>query len=346
MPSGRGYDWSSRPGPGPGRHMFRRIAFFLFLLIFIGAIVGAFIATGLAAFSGINRWLVVGATAVGLLGFALIARQVFRKTWEPVGDLIDATRRLGEGDHEVRLRRTSRGPFGQVASNFNKMAERLEEEDQRRRRLLADIGHELRTPMTVIRGEIEAVLDGLHDSSQLADVVDEVELIERLLDDLRVLSMAEAGTLQLETEPTDMVELVGNVLSSFRARSGDQAVEVVFVSKDIPDVEVDSHRIHQVISNLVSNALNQMPDGGRLEVSVHDRESLTVVTVADTGPGLPEEDPDRVFERFVRASDSTGTGLGLSISRDLVVAHGGTLVAENMNGAGALFTMSIPNGDL
>ncbi len=340
----RSKEWGPPPsGYRPGRHFFRRVAIFLFLLVFIAAIGGAIVATGLAAFSGINRWLVVGATAVGLAGFGLIARQLFRTTWAPLGELIEATRRLGDGDHSARLDTTRRGPFSQVANSFNKMAERLEDEDQRRRRLLADIGHELRTPMTVIRGEIEAVLDGLHDPSQLGEVVDEVELIERLLEDLRTLSMAEAGTLRLEKEPTEIGGLVASVLANFTEQANRQDVEVVLARSDeMPEVEIDPVRLQQVVSNLVRNALAQMQDGGRLEVVIVHNGQDVALKVVDSGPGIPEDELERIFERFVRASDSSGTGLGLSISRDLVEAHGGELKAANGKAGGAVFSVTIP----
>jgi signal transduction histidine kinase len=225
------------------------------------------------------------------------------------------------------------------------MAERLEADDERRRRLVADIGHELRTPMTVIRGEIEAVLDGVHPADSLSNVVDEVELMDRLLEDLRVLALAEAGSLQLETTPTDLGDLAADVLTSFARRSEAQGVSVTLeVAAGTPEVPVDSHRIHQVLSNLVSNALEQMPDGGRLSmsISIGDQGESVRVDVDDTGPGVDPGRAERIFDRFVRATDSSGAGLGLSISRDLAVAHGGSLDLGQAPNGGARFTMRLP----
>ena len=227
-----------------------------------------------------------------------------------------------------------------VSQSFNRMAQRLESEDERRRRLLADLGHELRTPLTVIRGEIEAVIDGVHEPESLANVVDEVEIMERLLDDLRTLALAEAGGLELRLETTDLGALARDVLASFAAPLSRQNVEATLATVAEPvEVEVDPHRIHQVMSNLVSNSLAQMSDGGRLHVTV----SQTEITVSDTGPGIPEDDLARVFDRFERAADSTGSGLGLSIARDLVEAHGGAIAASNRSGGGALFTITLPD---
>lgn len=323
--------------------MFRRLIGLVFFMVLAGTVVGAIVATGFAALSGSERWLVVAATIAALLFFAFVARRMFRRNLAPVGQLIEATRRLGEGDHEARLDVTGPGPFAAVSRSFNKMAERLEEEDVRRRRLLADIGHELRTPMTVIRGEVEAVLDGLHTSSDLSNVIDEIDVIDRLLDDLRLLSMAEAGTLRLQTEPTDVGDLVRAVVGSFSNMTTSQGVEVtVAADPEIPEIEIDPHRIHQVVSNLVANALRQMPDGGRLELTVSADREAVIIVVADTGPGLGDDEIARAFDRFVRSTDSTGTGLGLSISRDLAQVHGGTITAANRDSGGAVFTVVLP----
>lgn len=323
--------------------MFRRLIGLVVFLVLAGTVVGAIVATGLSELSGAERWLIVAATVLALFVFAFLARRMFRRNLAPVGELIEATRRLGEGDHGVRLRASGPGPFAAVSRSFNKMAERLEEEDVRRRRLLADIGHELRTPMTVIRGEVEAVLDGLHSSADLFSVVDEIDVIDRLLEDLRLLSMAEAGTLRLETEPTDLGDLVRAAVASFANLAANQSVEVrVHVDAGIPEIEVDPHRIHQVVANLVANAVHQMPTGGRLAVGVSADQGGVKISIADTGPGLGEGDSDRIFDRFVRSADSTGTGLGLSISRDLVAAHGGIITAANRASGGAEFTVSLP----
>jgi signal transduction histidine kinase len=223
------------------------------------------------------------------------------------------------------------------------MAVRLEEEDERRRRLLADLGHELRTPLTVIRGEIEAVIDGLHGPESLSNVIDEVDLMERLLEDLRILTLAEAGRLQLHREPTDIEGVIGDVVSSFStALDARNVTEQVVVEPGMGELDVDPYRLRQVLSNLVSNALNQMQDGGKLEVSARLDEDTARIEVADSGPGIPSDRLEQVFERFVKSGDSTGSGLGLSIARDLVEAHGGTIAAANRPEGGAVFSIVLP----
>lgn len=154
--------------------------------------------------------------------------------------------------------------------------------------------------------------------------------------------MAEAGTLRLETEPTDLGELARAVLASFSHMASSQGVEVEVGAEPTAEAEVDPHRIHQVLSNLVANALRQMPMGGRLQVGVSGDDEEVVMEVADTGPGIPDDDLERVFDRFVRSADSTGAGLGLSISRDLVSAHDGSITAANREGGGAVSPSSCP----
>ena len=327
-------------GWGPGRKIFRRLIGLVFFLVLTGGLIGGVIVNGVA---GGHRWIVSGVMVLVLILIATFARRTFGRSWAPVGDLIDATRRLGEGESGVRIETRGPGPFGAIGASFNRMAVRLEEEDERRRRLLADLGHELRTPLTVIRGEIEAVLDGLHQPESLSYVIDEVELMERLLEDLRVLALAEAGRLQLHREQTDVEELLNDVVASFTSAMEANGVRSVLnVESDIAEIEVDHHRIHQVLANLASNAITQMAEGGTLTINARQDQAALVIEVSDTGPGISEDRLEHIFERFVKAGDSAGTGLGLSIARDLIEAHGGNLSAANAAGGGAVFTIRLP----
>jgi signal transduction histidine kinase len=323
--------------------MFRWVIGVIVFVFLLGPLIGVLLSGVFGVLQGPRRFVLAGLALLVLVGIILFARSRFGRTWAPVGQLIDATRRLGDGETGVRIPITEPGPLAAVSGSFNRMAARLEEEDERRRRLLADLGHELRTPLTVIRGEIEAVIDGLHDPSQLSNVVDEVELMERLLEDLRVLTLAEAGRLQLHREPSHLETLVGDVITSFSAPMEAQHVSaIVSVEPDIGEIDVDPYRLRQVLANLVSNAMNQMPGGGRVEVrAARDRETVRI-QVADTGPGIAPDRLDDVFMRFVKAGDSTGSGLGLSIARDLVEAHGGSIRAANRPEGGAVITLELP----
>ncbi|MGH8949371.1 MAG: HAMP domain-containing sensor histidine kinase [Acidimicrobiia bacterium] len=338
--------WQGRPwsheGQGPPRAFRPFIGIALFLII-VGPFLGVILANLFGIFRGPGRLVLGGLAILGLIGVVVFARSRFGRTWAPIGALIDATKRLGDGETGVRIPISEPGPLAAVSSSFNRMAARLEEEDERRRRLLADLGHELRTPLTVIRGEIEVVLDGLHDPESLSSVIDEVDLMERLLEDLRVLTLAEAGRLQLHREPTDFEAVIGDVVASFStALEARNVTSQVEVEPGMGELDVDPYRLRQVLSNLVSNALNQMQDGGKLEVSARLDESTARIEVADSGPGLAPDRLERVFERFVKSGDSTGSGLGLSIARDLVEAHGGTIAAANRSEGGAVFTIALP----
>lgn len=187
------------------------------------------------------------------------------------------------------------------------------------------------------------MLDGLHDPQSLSNVVDEVDLMERLLEDLRVLTLTEAGRLQLHKEPTDIEALLEDVVSSFATVLEEHGVRAeVVVEPGLDEIDADPYRLRQVLSNLASNALGPMHDGGALALSAERRSDSVSIEVADSGPGIPEERLEQVFQRFVKSSDSTGTGLGLSIARDLVEAHGGTINAANRPQGGAVFTIRLP----
>ncbi len=322
--------------------MFRRMIGLLVFLIFIAGLVGAVIATGFAS-AGSNRWLIVGLTLLAMIALGSVGRRLFRRSWGPIGELIDATRRLGEGETDVRLETWRPGPLAPVNASFNRMAERLQEEDERRRRLLGDLGHELRTPLTVIKGEIEAVMDGLHPPESLANVIDEVDLMERLLEDLRDMALAEAGRLQLNIAATDLEGLLRDVVSSFTSRMEARSITIeMVIGATIGEVEVDAHRMHQVFSNVISNSIRVMADGGRLRISAERGDESVTIAIADTGPGIAQDRIDHVFDRFVKDDDSSGSGLGLSIARDLVEAHGGEIAASNLPGAGAVITIVLP----
>ncbi|MDH3399227.1 MAG: HAMP domain-containing protein, partial [Acidimicrobiia bacterium] len=199
---GRGYEaWA-----GFGRRVFMGALVFIGFLVVASALVGAVIATAVAGVASAGRLGVVLATLVVLVAVGLLLRMVARRTWGPVRALIGAAGRLADGDYTARVDERSSAGMRAVGSSFNSMAERLEEADDQRRRLMSDLGHELRTPLAVIRGEIEAVIDGVRDGGpeHMASLLDEVEVLERLIEDLRVLTLSEAGKLPLQTEQADL----------------------------------------------------------------------------------------------------------------------------------------------
>jgi len=230
-------------------------------------------------------------------------------------------------------------------NSFNAMAGRLETADEQRRRLLADLGHEMRTPLTVVRGEIEAMLDGVHeiDAEHLGLLLNEVQVMERLLEDLRTLSLLDAGRLPLHPESTDLVALVEDVADGYRRRAGEAGVAVeVEADQGSAEIMLDPVRIREVLTNLADNALRAMPEGGRLGLAVRASPGGGSIVVTDTGTGIAPSDLDQVFDRFHKSSTSRGSGLGLTISRNLVEAHGGTIEMESDRGVGTTVRIELP----
>jgi signal transduction histidine kinase len=224
------------------------------------------------------------------------------------------------------------------------MSARLERTEEQRRRLLADVSHELRTPLTVIQGNVEAMLDGLYptDREHLGRIQSEAQHLERLIEDLRTLSMADAGALVLQREPMDLAQVAREVVDGFEANAAAAGVALSVTAASAAAIELDPRRVRQVIGNLVSNALRHTPRGGRVTVAVADSADQVTVAVTDTGSGMSAEDVGRAFDRFWRADDSAGAGLGLAIVRDLVKAHGGEAEIQSAPGRGTTVVCSFP----
>ncbi|NND02761.1 MAG: HAMP domain-containing histidine kinase [Acidimicrobiia bacterium] len=336
--SGGQGNWEFRPGQqawqGFGRKFFFGMIFFFGFMAFVVwvafKIISAIVSSGWAAL----------AVVVVLCVFAVSGARTLR----PVRRLIDAAGKLADGDYSVRVNAAGSASSRRVVRSFNSMAERLESADEQRRQLLADLGHELRTPLTVVRGEIEAMVDGVHapDPEHLQQLLDEVAVMERLLEDLRTLSMAEAGALALHVEPTDLSALIADAVESHSRTADSQAVAIAIDTDDVGEVLVDPVRVKEVISNLTVNALRAMPDGGALRVAVRRDGSDALILIKDTGVGIHDEDLDAVFERFRKGSTSAGSGLGLTISRDLVDAHGGTIDIRSEVGVGTTVEVRLP----
>jgi signal transduction histidine kinase len=321
--------------------------FFFGALFFFGSLImlGAFVATAIVGTATVSRWVIVGLVPVTIVAVAGLVLRSVRRTWLPVRELIRAAGSLADGDYSARVELNGSAAIRPVARSFNDMARRLERADEERRQLLADLGHELRTPLTVVQGEIEAMLDGVHepDPDHLKLLLEEVAVMERLLEDLRTLSLAEAGALALHPEPIDLPDLIDDVLEGHRrtAMASDVAMSAD-IGPGIGEVVLDPVRIREVLANLVINALRAMPDGGVLTVGAHSEGEDLRLAVTDTGIGIASEDLDQVFDRFRKGSTSKGSGLGLTISRDLVEAHGGSIGIESAAGIGTTVTLQLP----
>lgn len=289
--------------------------------------------------------LVVGVVALG------VGIRIARTVGRPLSELVDAAGRIEAADYSVRVAEPQggRGDLRGLTRAFNDMAARLESEDATRRRLLADVSHELRTPLAVIQGNLEALLDGVYppDAAHIGPILEETRVLERLVDDLRTLSLAESGALPLHREPTDPAVLLEDVAAAHRARADAAPVAItVEAAAGLPSIELDPVRMHQVISNLVDNAIRVMPNGGSIRLSAAVRDGGLSLAVADDGPGIPPDLLPNVFERFTKSSTSRGSGLGLAIARAIVTAHGGTIVAESdpPRRRGTTIRISLPLG--
>jgi two-component system sensor histidine kinase BaeS len=212
------------------------------------------------------------------------------------------------------------------------------EQDRLRRQLMADVAHELRTPLSILQGRIEGLLDGVYprDETHLAELLDETRHLSRLVEDLGTLAHAEAGALELRKETVDLGDLIRDVAAALPRPI---AVEV---PADLPAIEADPVRIRQVLLNLLANALRHTPAEGVIAVEVEARPQKILIHVRDTGSGIAPEDLPHLFERFQKGIDSHGSGLGLPIARKLVLAHGGEIGIESVVGHGTVVTVSLP----
>jgi two-component system sensor histidine kinase BaeS len=232
--------------------------------------------------------------------------------------------------------------FAALAMAFRTVIRRVggafAEQDRLRRQLMADVAHELRTPLAILMGRIEGLLDGVYprDESHLAELLEETRHLSRLVEDLGTLSHAEAGALELRKEIIDLGDLVRDVAAAL------PRTIAVAVPADLPAVEVDPVRIRQVLLNLLANAIHHTPEEGRVAVEVQATPQRLLIRVRDNGAGIAPEDLPRIFERFQKGSGSRGSGLGLAIARKLVLAHGGDIGVESAPGKGTEVTVSLP----
>ena len=308
------------------------------------------------------------------LGFATVLSALFGRavTGALVADLerlAVAARRLASGDLAARAQLRGEDEVAQLAATFDRMAEQLQAgiereraQEMARREMVAAVSHDLRTPLTTMRAMVEAVTDGVvTEPAEVRRYMDlirgETRQLSRLIDDLFELSQIESGALTLDLAPTHLPELVAQTLEAYEAPARDGGVTLAHAADPaIPPVRADAERLMRVLRNLIDNALRFTPAGGRVEVEARlerpgsaGRDGAVRVSVRDTGPGLPPEETERVFERFYRSARartrSTGTpgaGLGLTIARGLVQAHGGRMWAESRPGAGASFHFTLP----
>ncbi len=275
---------------------------------------------------------------------------VFWQITRPLVQIRKASNAISQGDHSVRIKVRSGNELGRVATAFNEMAEEIEKQDQMRKQMVADVAHELRTPLTVMRSNIEAMLDGILEPSEeeLGELHDEVGRLSRMIDDLRILSLADSGELPIVKQPVDIRQLLGTIVTRYTALAESNDITLVFDDSARPlIVFADADKLQQAIRNLLENALHYTPQGGRVRVTAVEDSGNAKLSIIDTGSGIQPAEIEKLFERFYRGDrsrnrNSGGSGLGLSIVQQIAELHGGSVNVVSPDGAGAIFTIKLP----
>ena len=357
----RGHDSQQWKQPGCG-------IFLRFLFVF--GLVAALILGGMAvlallftrAAGGTDEiaplvWIASCGLALALPILALtIASRAYRNIATPLAEVMAAADAVADGNLTVRVDESENGPgnqFAKLARSFNRMTEELQHADQLRRNLTADVAHELRTPLHIIQGNLEGVLDGVYepDETHIEATLEETRMLARLVDDLHTLSQAEAGQLSLHWERVDVVDLLADVETSFSGQAAVKEIDLDLQIEGEPGeltVSGDVDRLDQVLSNLVVNALRHTPRGGVITLRAERIGEAVQLIVADTGDGITAGDLPYIFDRFWRSDESrshvdgAGAGLGLAITKQLVEAQGGTIDVTSKAGEGTRFLITLP----
>ncbi|MEW5869417.1 MAG: ATP-binding protein [Chloroflexota bacterium] len=325
-----------------------------------GQTVGYLWAEGGVTFSSVDESFLVerltrAALIAGLIagGLSLLLAFVLAyRLLRPVEALTEAAQQLGQGDLAQRVQVSGDDELALLGQTFNQMAASLQQAQESRKAMTADIAHELRNPLAVQLANLEALQDGIYPLTpeSLQPILEQNQLLNRLVEDLRTLALAESGQLKLERLPTDLAALAGRMVERFRPQAESQGVSLQLAVETTPGtVLADPMRLEQILSNLLSNALRYTPQGGQVRLELARQAQQAQLVVADSGPGIPPEALAHIFERFYRADRSRsraegGTGLGLAIARQLAEAQGGTLSAANQPQGGAAFTLRLPLG--
>jgi two-component system sensor histidine kinase BaeS len=335
----------------------RLLPVLLFMFLVVVLIIGG-VAAGLyvlfTRLTGLdNIWFLVCCLPplVILAAFAIIYT-LYARYGKPLGLILGAIDSVSEGKLDVRVPSDDSPQFGELIKRFNKMVEDLARADKLRRDLTADIAHELRTPLHILQGKLEGMLDGVYQPTpaHLNDALDETKLLGRLVEDLQTLSLAESGELPLHKTTFPLADLLRDLEASFAAEAAERGVDLRTNADVGLNLSADYTRMNQVLGNLVSNALRHTPSGGSVAIGGRPGdEGKLVIAVTDTGSGIAAEDLPLVFDRFWRSEKArtregghANSGLGLAITRQLVLAHNGTIAVTSEPGVSTVFTIELP----
>ena len=340
----------------------RQFIFQRFLIIFGGIAVFFLFAIGLilylfsdllpqSHFRG-GLLLIVYGIPVAFTAMAfIIGSLAFRRLGKPFADIMSASDAIANGDLSVRLHENNaHRELGNLARRFNNMVDELERAEKQRRNLTADIAHELRTPLQIIQGNLEGVLDGVYEPNEvnITDTLDETRLLARLVNDLQTLSLVENGQLPLHPRPILLADLLADAAAGFESRAASQNVTLYTDSSDLSlKIIADYDRLIQVIANLLANALRHTHENGNIILLGESIPEGVRITISDTGEGISSEDLPYIFDRFWRGDKSRArtegsSGLGLAITKQLVLAHGGAITAKSEKGEGTTFIIELP----
>ncbi|MEG6585261.1 sensor histidine kinase [Dendrosporobacter sp. 1207_IL3150] len=302
--------------------------------------------------ASVHRSLIWVGVAIIAAGFAA-SYALSRSITVPLRKLVMAVEEIQKGNFNQKVEVESKDEVGQLATAINRMNEALNENNRLRKRLLADVAHELKTPLAVIQGNLEGMLEGVVEPSetQLSSLYDETVYLNRLIKDLRDLSLAEAGQLLLEKRPTDLNQLIIKAIHMLEPLAEEKNIRLETDLENVAEVYVDAGRINQVLYNLMTNALRHTPDCGRISVATRsvfeNSMSWLLVEVSDTGTGIAAEDLPYIFNHFYRSDKardrkSGGSGIGLAIVKQLIESHGGKVLVKSHEGRGSVFSLYIP----
>jgi signal transduction histidine kinase len=322
------------------------------------AVVGYLLPLGGAGFTqGESRYLlerlnqaaITAAIIGGGLALVLAILLAYRLI-RPVRELTAAAGEMTRGDLSQRVFVKGNDEIAELGHTFNSMAASLQDAEEIRLALTADIAHELRTPLAIQKAHLEALEDGIYPltTENLQPILDQTHLLNRLVEDLRTLALVDAGQLALEMTPTDLIKLASRVVERFRPQAEAKNIHLeILLTEKCPEILLDPGRIEQILGNLLSNALRHTPVGGKITVQILCHKSGVELSVCDSGSGIPPEAIKHVFDRFYRADKSRsrqegGTGLGLAIAQKLAQAQGGVIRAENHPEGGAVFILAFP----
>lgn len=343
----------------PKQRRHRIVLFVIFLVITVFLFVGGIAALLYLLFSQYtnirNIWfLVCGAPVVLVVILFFVVFNLYLRFGKPLEEFFKTINAVEEGNLSARVPESNSDMFSDLIKRFNKMVAELERSEQQRRNLTADIAHELRTPLHIIQGNLEGIVDGVYQPTpeHINNTLDETRLLTRLVNDLQTLSLAETGQLPLHPTLFLLADLIADLTSSFSSQAASLGIDLQTRIADADQqVTADYDRLNQVLSNLISNALRHTPKGGRISIeteSIVNEERSARITVKDSGAGIASEDLPFIFDRFWRGdrsrSERTHSGLGLAITKQLIAAHHGTIEAQSEVGTGTTFIIELPNG--